>query len=94
MARPSDCDGCRQAQSCQEVYRKLDGDAGPSVTCASLVAFVLPLVLFVAALGGWGRFLKGRVLEPCQTPLALMLALATAAAAMLAVRFFARRRGK
>jgi hypothetical protein len=61
------------------------------VAPAALVAFVLPLVTFVAALGGWGHLLPGRVAEPYRTPLALVLALATTAALMLAGRFLARR---
>jgi hypothetical protein len=94
MARPSACDGCRQARACRELYGKLGNDEGPSLTFPSLVAFVLPLVIFMAALGGWGHFLKGRVIEPYQTPLALVLALATTAALMLAGRLLARRRRK
>ncbi len=94
MARPRDCDGCHQAHTCKEVYREPGGEPGPSVTRPALVAFVLPLVLFVAALGTLGRLLPSRVVEPYRTPLALVLALATTAGLMLAGRFLARRRRK
>jgi hypothetical protein len=94
MTRPRECDGCSQAHTCKEVYRRLGGDEGPSVTCAVLVAFVLPLALFVAALGGLGYLLQNRVVEPYRTPLALVLALATTAVLMLAGRFLARWRRK
>jgi hypothetical protein len=94
MARPNECDGCRQAHACPELYGKAGSDEGPALTFPSLVAFVLPLVLFVAALGGLSRLLPGRVVEPYRTPLALALALATTAALMLAGRFVARRQRK
>jgi hypothetical protein len=92
MARPRDCDGCHEAHACKEAYGGPGNDEGPSVTCAALVAFVLPLVVFVAALGGLDHLLPGRVVEPYRTPLALVLALATTAALMLAGRFWVRRR--
>ena len=92
MARPRDCDGCHQAHACQEVYRKLGEDQRPSVTRPALVAFVLPLVLFAAALGALGYLLPSRVVEPYRTPLALVLALATTAGLMLVGRLLARRR--
>jgi len=94
MARSSDCDSCRQAQTCKEVSRRAGGDEGPAVTSAALVAFVLPLVLFVAALSGFGPLLRGLVREPYLTPLTLVLALVTTAAVMLAGRFLVRRRRK
>ena len=94
MARPRECDGCRQAHACQEVYGKLGDTEGPSVTRAALVAFALPLALFVAALGGWDHLLRNRVAEPHQTPLTLVLAVGVTALSMLAVCFFARRHQK
>jgi hypothetical protein len=91
MGPPRDCDGCHQAHACQELQRRPGSNEGPSVTPAALVAFVLPLAVFVAALGGLGHLLQGRVAEPYRTPLALVLAVATTTVLMLAGRGWARR---
>lgn len=94
MLRPTDCDGCHQGHTCAEVYRELGPDQSPAVTRAALVAFVLPLGVFVAAMGGWDHVLPARLVEPCRTPLALVLALATTVVLMLGGRSVRRRRGK
>jgi hypothetical protein len=48
----------------------------------------------VAALGGFGRLLKGVVAGPYLTPLAAALALLATAGVVLAVRIVARRHRK
>jgi len=64
------------------------------VTRTVLVAFLLPLVVFVISLGGFGGWLKGWIAEPYQTPVALVLALLTTTGLMLALRAMSRLRSK
>jgi hypothetical protein len=92
MVQPNHCDGCPQADGCQEASRRLGGADGPSVTVTVLVAFLLPIVVFVISLGGFGWLLEGRVAPWQQTPLALILALTVTAGWMLVVRVMIRRR--
>lgn len=94
MAEPRVCDGCSQADTCKEAYRKLGCVEGPSMTREVLIAFLLPIVVFVAALGGFGYLLKDVVAKPYQTPLALVSAVLTTAALMLVVRALVRRHRK
>ncbi len=87
---PGACDGCRQADTCKEVYRRLGGLQGPSITREVLIAFLLPLVVFVTALGGFGPLVGYLVPAPYGTPLALVLAMAVAAAVLLLARALVR----
>ncbi len=86
MTQPDQCDGCRQTDGCKEAYRQPGGMEGPSVTLTVLVAFLLPLVVFIVALGGFGWWLDGRIARPYQTPFALILALLVTTGLMLALR--------
>jgi hypothetical protein len=58
------CSGCGQRSSCGSVYQKLGTARGPSVLGKSLIAFVLPIVLFVLALAGFEWLLRGRIEDP------------------------------
>jgi hypothetical protein len=91
MARSNQCDGCSQADGCHEARRQLGCQEGPSVTCAVLVAFLLPIVVFAVSLGGWGWWLEGRVAGPYRTPVALFLAVLVTTALLLAGRAASRR---
>jgi len=64
------------------------------VTLTVLVAFLLPIVVFVISLAGFGWLLEGRVAGPYQTPLALVLALSVTTGSMLIVRVAVRRHHK
>lgn len=53
--------GCGQRTACGSVYQKLGATRGPSVLGRSLIAFVLPIVLFVLSLAAMERMLRGRI---------------------------------
>jgi len=90
MTQSKSCEGCSQAHDCTKVYEQLGCAEGPSVAPAALLAFLLPVVVFVAALGGFGWLLKGRVAGPYVTPLAAALALLTTTGVMLVARVLTR----
>lgn len=96
IARSNPCDGCRQAGACGEVYHQLGCVEGPSVASKVAVAFLLPIPMFVVALGVFQWILGSAVAQPYQTQLSLLLALATTAGSMFAARAAVRRgrRGK
>ncbi len=50
MTQEDFCRSCSQADKCQDVYRKLGKAEGPSVAWGVVVAFLLPLVVFIAVL--------------------------------------------
>jgi hypothetical protein len=92
MAQPNVCDGCSYAHTCREVPGQLGSAEGPSVASKVVIAFLLPLVMFIVALGVFDGLLEETVAGPYQTPLALVLALSVTATIMLVVRILVRAR--
>ncbi len=45
------CDGCVHRHTCSEVYERLGHRRGPNVAMTSVVAFVLPIAVFIMVLG-------------------------------------------
>jgi len=50
MVKENICQECSQKESCQQAFEKLGNAKGPSVAIKSILAFLLPLVIFIAAL--------------------------------------------
>ena len=91
MVQAQTCDRCSEAHDCQQIYRKLGRAEGPSVAVKVLVAFALPIFVFLACLAGFGHLLRGRLGEPYRTPLVFVLALAITAGSVLAASACVRR---
>jgi len=91
MVQSESCEGCSQPHDCKKVYEHLGCSGGPPITREALIAFLVPILVFMTALGGFGWFLKNAVGTPYRTPLALVLALAVTVAVMLVVRVATRR---
>ncbi len=94
MAPDKSCEGCSHEHDCKKVYEQLGCVDGPSVTGPVVLAFLVPILVFVAALGGLAWLLESAVARPYQTPVAVALALATTAGVMLVVRVLVRPRRK
>ncbi|MGE5294432.1 MAG: SoxR reducing system RseC family protein [Solirubrobacterales bacterium] len=92
--QPESCEGCSRAHDCKKVYEQLGCAESPSIAWTVVLAFLLPLVVFIAALAGFGRLLEGVVGEESQMPLAAALALVVTGGVMLVVRVFTRRHQK
>jgi Na+-transporting NADH:ubiquinone oxidoreductase subunit NqrE len=85
------CDGCSQAHDCKKIYERLGTVEGPSVAFKAAIAFVLPIGVFAAALGLFGRLLHHVVASQYRTLCVFALALSVTAVVMLAVSFIAKR---
>jgi hypothetical protein len=92
--QPQFCQGCSEAHNCQRIYAQLGNAESPSVTPMVIVAFLVPILAFVAALGVSGRLLRGNVRQPYETPVAFVIATCVTGGFMLAVRAIARRRDR
>ncbi|MFH1372019.1 MAG: SoxR reducing system RseC family protein [Planctomycetota bacterium] len=95
MMQREPCDSCGQKASCQEVFRQLGNIRGKSVARSILAAFVLPLVVFIAALAAAQRFLT-RYIDSAglRAAVALLLAIAAAAVCVTTVRIIGKRLGR
>ena len=71
------CEECGQRHSCQEVYRQLGNSKSPSIVFKVVFAFLVPLVVFIAALAAFEKILAGTISgKELRTGLSFMLALA------------------
>lgn len=57
MVKQEFCQRCKQKDDCRKVYRKLGNTESPSVTAQVVLAFLLPLLIFIVSLGTSERIL-------------------------------------
>jgi hypothetical protein len=87
MAELKPCQGCSQKHECQEIYRQLGKARGPSVAFKVMVAFLLPLLIFIASLAVFGGILaKVTEVKVLRAILDLLLALSVTFAAILVIK--------
>jgi hypothetical protein len=76
MVSKSFCNDCIQRHDCRRVYDKLGNAPGPSVALKVILAFLLPLIVFIVSLAVSERMLAGAInSKKLQTVLSLLLAL-------------------
>lgn len=57
------CSRCGHKETCREVYGKLGRHEGPNVTWGVIVAFLLPIVVFIASSAAFQWLLKDSIGE-------------------------------
>ncbi len=76
MAQQKFCQECNQKHDCRDVYRQLGNTKSPSVVFKVVAAFLVPLMVFIAALAAAEKILAGIInSKESQTALSLLLAL-------------------
>ena len=76
MAEEKFCQGCKQSHRCQEVYEHLSNMGGPSVAFKVILAFLVPIVVFVGSLAIFEEILAGAIeSKDLQTVTGFVLAL-------------------
>jgi hypothetical protein len=95
MVQEKSCEGCEQSNKCQEIYRKLGNVKGPSVALKVIVAFLLPLVVFIVSLAVFERVFARRIdTEGLRTAVSLLAAFAVTFIFILVIKLISRRIGK
>jgi len=85
------CHNCNQKNRCQEVYEKLGNLPGESIFSKVMTAFLLPILVFIAFLAGFGKILsKVTDIKELQTVAGLLLALLVTCVCVLMVRVINR----
>lgn len=87
-------EGCGRSCGCRETSECSGRAEDPSETRDASLAFLLPVLAFVAFLGVFGWLLKGALDQPYQTVVAMALALPATVGLVLAVRYLLRQYGK
>ena len=76
MASQRFCQDCIQKHDCKRIYEQLGDSPGPSVALKAILAFLLPLMVFIVSLAVFERVLDGAITtEQVQTVLSFVLAL-------------------
>jgi hypothetical protein len=92
MAEQKICEDCEQKHDCQEVYKQLGDVEGPSVVIEVIVAFLLPLVVFIVSLAVFQEiFVRAISSQGFQAALSLLLALLVTFVCILIVRMIRKR---
>lgn len=91
MNQVSWCEGCDQARDCKKVYERLGRTEGPPVALKAVLAFGLPVGVFVTALGLFGGLLQPLVAPQLRTLCASALAFCATAVSTLAVSRITKR---
>ena len=76
MAQEKFCQDCDQKHDCQKIYEQLGNVKGPSVVFKVIVAFLLPMVVFIVSLAVFEEVLAKAVnTEELQTLLSFLISL-------------------
>jgi len=95
MAQREPCEKCNHKLSCKEAFKRLGNLRGQSIVRNVLVAFVLPLFVFIACLA-MSQQLLTRYIESSifRSAVALLLAIASAVICVAVVKTVGKRLGK
>jgi hypothetical protein len=81
------CPECSQSHNCRAVYQQLSNTKGPCIVTKALVAFLLPIVTFVAGLAIFDKALAGLINnQNLQTALSFLSAVGVSFVCVLVVK--------
>jgi hypothetical protein len=87
MAELKPCQECDQKHKCQDIYQQLGKAQGPSVAFKAVVAFLLPLLIFIVSLAVFERILARTTdVKGLRIALDFLLALLVTLATMLIIK--------
>ena len=93
MAQQEFCEDCNQKHDCQRIYEQLGDIKGPSVVIKVIVAFLLPLVVFIVSLAAFQEIFGNTISsQRMQTVLSLLPALLVTFVCILITRVINRTR--
>ena len=91
MKSQSFCQDCIQKHDCRSVYEQLGNDSGASVTLKVILAFLLPLIVFIVSLAVSERILARAInIEEVQIALSFLLALLATFVCVLITRVISK----
>jgi uncharacterized membrane protein len=95
MVQEKFCEGCDQSSKCQEIYRKLGNVKGPSVALKVIVAFLLPLIVFIISLAVFERVFANSIgAGGLRTAISLLMAFLVTFVFILIVKVIGRQISK
>jgi len=94
MEPQESCKDCIEKYDCKRIYEQLGDSTGESVTLKVILAFLLPLIVFIASLSVSVRVFSGAIkAEGLQMALSLLLALMVTFVCVLITRVMNKQLG-
>jgi len=94
MAEQKFCQDCTQNRDCRKAYNQLGSTEGPSVVVKVIVAFLLPVVVFIGSLAAFGKVLAKAVdSKELQMVLSFLIAMLVTFVCILIIKAINRRAG-
>jgi hypothetical protein len=89
------CQDCNQKHDCQELYQQLGHAKGPSVALKAVIAFLLPLAVFIGTLAVFETF-SDQTLNAghLHILLGVLLAVSATLAVVISIKVINRKLGK
>ena len=95
MSEQEFCDNCNQKHNCGSIYHQMGNIKGPSVVVKVVIAFLLPLVVFIFSLAIFEEILAKTINNQLvQTALSMVSALLVTFSCILIVRVINKRLGQ
>lgn len=95
MEQQKICQECNKERNCRQIYQKLANFKGRSLVLWAVVAFLLPIAVFVASLAAFERTLAETIsAKQVRTILSFLLALSITFIVMLIIKIINKRLGK
>jgi hypothetical protein len=89
------CRYCDQRHTCKDAYQQLGKTQGPSIVYKVIMAFLLPIIVFIVSLAVFEKILTKVIdIKKLATAVSFLLALATTFALILTVKFINKRFNK
>ena len=86
MVQKDFCQSCGRRHSCRDIYGKLGNAEGPSVAVKVILAFLIPVLVFIVTLAAFERMLRSLGFGHYSTPLGLSGAAAATVIAVVVIR--------
>ena len=87
MVQQEFCQTCKDKADCRKIYRELGKSTSPSVAAQVVLAFLLPLLVFIMTLGISERLLTGAIEKgPVLTAASFLLALLVTFACIVIIK--------
>jgi hypothetical protein len=94
MVQEKFCEGCSQSERCREIYRKLGRVEGRSFTVRVIVAFLLPLLIFIGSLAAFEKIFAAVIdTAGLRTVVSFLAAFLVTFGFMLVIRVIGRQLG-
>jgi hypothetical protein len=95
MTEQEFCNNCNQKHNCGSIYHQLGNNTGPSVVVKVVIAFLLPLLVFIISLAAFQEiFIKTISSQRMQTALSMVSSLLVTFSCILLVRVINKRLGQ